>query len=61
MTLISAISEDRVIANQLVEGGVDTMVYENFVYHLLKSLEGSPMVNGRPVVLLMDNANIHHQ
>jgi hypothetical protein len=41
MTLISAISEDRIIANQLVEGGVDAMVYENFVYHLLKSLQAS--------------------
>ena len=61
MTLISAVCEDRVLANQFVEGGVDAMVYENFVFHLLKSVKQDPELRGRRVVLLMDNARIHHQ
>ena len=61
MTLISAISEDRVLANQFVEGGVDGSVYENFVYHLLQGIRRDPELRHRRVVLLMDNARIHHQ
>jgi predicted TIM-barrel enzyme len=38
MSLISAISQDRVVANQLIEGGVDGIVFENFIYHTLLSV-----------------------
>ena len=61
MTLISAVSQDRVLANQFVEGGVDGSVYENFVYHLLKSIRRDPELRNKKVFLLMDNARIHHQ
>ena len=61
MTLISAVSEDRVLANQFIEGGVDGSVYENFVHHLLQGIRRDPELRGRKVVLLMDNARIHHQ
>jgi hypothetical protein len=35
LTLISAISQDRIIANQVIQGGVDAVVFENFVYQML--------------------------
>ena len=35
VSLISAISQERVIANQLVQGGVDSTVFENFIFELL--------------------------
>jgi hypothetical protein len=38
MSLISAISQDRIIANQLVEGAADGMIFENFIYHTLLSV-----------------------
>jgi transposase len=44
-----------------VEGGVDGSVYENFVFHLLKGIKSDPELRHRRVVLLMDNARIHHQ
>ena len=59
MSLISAISYDEVLANQLVEGGVDTSVFDHFIYKLLEHVRGQRRYDGRPVVLLMDNATIH--
>ena len=58
-SLISAISQEEVIANQLIEGGVDASVFENFLYVMLKHVRESPKYQGRRVVLLMDNASIH--
>ena len=60
MTLIAAIAQDHVLANQLVEGGVDASVFENFLHETLRHLRSQPEYNGRPIVLIMDNASIHH-
>ena len=38
ITLISAITQDRVISNQLIEGGVDSTLFENFIYHTLHAV-----------------------
>ena len=58
-SLISAISHDKIIANQLVEGGVDSSVFENFIFKMLEGVRKKEEFNGKPVVLLMDNATIH--
>ena len=58
-SLISAISQHEVLANQLIEGGVDSSVFENFVHHLLTHIRTTPILQGRRVVLLLDNAQIH--
>ena len=59
LSLISAISHDKIIANQLIEGGVDSSVFENFIFKMLESVRKQGEFNRRPVVLLMDNATIH--
>jgi transposase len=59
-TLISAVSKDGVEANQLIEGGVDSSVYEHFIRRLLEHVHKSEKHSNRRVVLLMDNAVIHH-
>ena len=59
LSLISAISPDKILANQLVEGGVDSSVFENFMHKLLESIRKQEEFNGKHVVLLMDNATIH--
>jgi len=59
-SLISAISQDEVIANQVIEGGVDSTVFENFIHMTLKHVRESPKYQGRRVVVLLDNAAIHH-
>ena len=60
LSLLSAISKESLLANQLIEGGVDATIFENFLYRLLVHVRESPEFAGRQVVLLMDNASIHH-
>jgi hypothetical protein len=38
LTLISAITQDKIIANQVIQGGVDAVVFENFIYQMLFNL-----------------------
>ena len=61
MILLAAISQQEVMAVQLVEGGVDASVFENFIYELLMKVRGDRSNDRRPVVLFMDNATIHRQ
>jgi transposase len=57
--LISAIAFDEVMANQLVEGGVDAAVFEHFLFRLLEYIRTQKRYQGKRIVLLMDNATIH--
>ena len=59
MSLISAISEDRVIANQIIEGGVDGVLFENFIFHTLASIRKDKDLCERKVLIFLDNARIH--
>jgi hypothetical protein len=59
ISLISAISEDRVIANQLVEGPVDAIIFDNFVYHTLLCIRKDKDLSQKKVLLFLDNARIH--
>jgi hypothetical protein len=47
------------MAIQLIEGGVDASVFENFLYELLMKIRADRTNDKRPVVLFMDNATIH--
>jgi hypothetical protein len=59
MSLLAAITQQEVMAIQLIEGGVDTSVFENFIYELLLKIRADRTNDKRPVVLFMDNATIH--
>jgi len=59
MSLISAVSDDRVIANQIIEGAVDGALFENFIYHTLASIRNDKELCERKVLILLDNARIH--
>ena len=58
--MISDITQDKVIANQLVEGGVDSAVFENFPQQMVLGVRQDRSLDGRNIVLLLDNAKIHH-
>jgi len=38
---------------------VDSSIFENFIFKLLEGIRKKEEFNGKPVVLLMDNATIH--
>ena len=59
LSLISAVAYDEVISNQLIEGGVDSSVFEHFIFKTLEYIRTNDRYKGRRVVLLMDNARIH--
>ena len=61
MSLLAAITQQEVMAIQLIEGGVDASVFENFIYELLLKIRDDRTNDKRPVVLFMDNATIHRQ
>ena len=56
--MIAAISYKKVIASQIVEGSVDSVLYENFIYQMLVNIRKEQRVE-KDIVLLMDNAVIH--
>jgi len=42
VSLIAAISQEQVVASQIIEGGVDSTIFENFVYQTLRSIRTDP-------------------
>lgn len=62
ISMISAMSQDKILATQLIEGGVDATIFENFVFKLLQSVRMDEHYQGRDIIVFMDNARIHkHQ
>ena len=59
MTWISAVSQEGLIANQVVQGKVDAVVFENFIYWMLQGIFANDENRDRDIVIMMDNAAIH--
>jgi transposase len=59
MSFIAAMTQDKVVSSQLIEGGVDSVVFENFIYHTLRHLRTNSETANKDIILLMDNAVIH--
>ena len=59
LSLIAAISQDKLISSQIIEGAVDSTLFESFIYNTLRSIRTDKDLCKKKVVLLMDNAAIH--
>ena len=59
LTLIAAMTIQNVISMQVVEGGTDAVIFENFLFRTLESIRKSQTTRNKPIVILMDNAVIH--
>lgn len=44
---------------QMIEGGTDANLFENFIYNMLNKLRRDPETKSKHIVILMDNATIH--
>jgi len=42
-----------------VKGGVDSIVFENFIYNMLQSVTSDPKYADKDILIFMDNAVIH--
>ena len=49
----------NVISMQVVEGGTDAVIFENFLFRTLERIRRSPTTRNKPIVILMYNAVIH--
>ena len=56
LSLLAAISQQAVVGAQVIEGGVDASVFENFLHQVLRGLRAQGAFEGPGVVLLLDNA-----
>lgn len=52
-------TQDEVVGSQVIQGGVDNSLFENFLYRVLVALVRNPKYHGRRIVVYMDNARIH--
>ena len=59
LSLMAAVSQHKVVSYQVIEGGVDAVLFEHFIYRTLQSVKADPANQGKDVVLFMDNAVIH--
>ena len=59
LAMISAMSQEKIIANQIVQGPIDAVIFDNFIYDMLSNLVKEPEYMERDIVLFMDNAVIH--
>jgi hypothetical protein len=57
--MLAAMTIDEVVGMQLIEGGVDASLFDNFIHHTLVNMKKDPKYHGRVIVVLMDNAVIH--
>lgn len=59
MSFIAAITLTSVISCQLIEGNVDSVLFEDFIYETLNHVRSNQDMKDKDVVLFMDNAVIH--
>lgn len=59
ISFVAAMTQDRIISSQIIEGNVDSILFENFLYHTLRSIRTDKNLHSKRVVLFMDNAAIH--
>ena len=61
-SLIAALSQTKVVSLQVIEGGVDSVLFENFLYETVVAIRKDQALSQKKIILFMDNAVIHkHQ
>ena len=59
MILLAAMTQNEVVGSQMIQGGVDTVLFENFLYRVVSTSVKEPSNQGRRIVVYIDNARIH--
>lgn len=60
MSLIAAITRDKLLCSQVIEGAFDATLFEEFLFQMLFHIRSDKDTAMKTVVLFMDNATIHH-
>ena len=59
MCLTAAISFERVVGFQLMEGAMDSVLFEKFLFDILTSIRRDPLRKHKHIVVYLDNARPH--
>ena len=60
-SVTAAMTMDRVVGMQVVEGGSDAVIFENFLYRTVHALRSAPGTKGKRILVLIDNARTHQR
>jgi len=55
MSFIAAITQDRLLCSEVIEGAYDTTLFEEVLFKMLTHVRSDPLLQRRNVVLFMDN------
>ena len=47
------------VASQIISGGIDSTVFEDFIQRMLVGMSNNPEYEGKNIILYLDNARIH--
>ena len=60
-SMTAAMTMDRVVAMQIVEGGSDAVIFENFLYRTVHALRSAHSTKNKRILVLLDNARTHRR
>jgi hypothetical protein len=55
MSFIAAITQDRLLCSEVIEGAYDATLFEEVLFKMLTHVRSDPLLQRRNVVLFMDN------
>jgi transposase len=58
-SITAAMTLERVVSMQIIEGTYDRVMFENFLYRTVNKLRVDPLTKTREIAILVDNAQIH--
>jgi hypothetical protein len=60
MSFIAAITQEKLLCSEIIEGAYDATLFEEVIYQMLAHIRSDQHTAHRTVVLFMDNAKFHH-
>ena len=58
--MLSAFTFNSIVSTQIIEGGIDAVLMDNFLHQTLTAVRSNPLYANRHILLFMDNAAVHH-
>jgi hypothetical protein len=59
MSFIAAITQNKLLATEIIEGAYDSTLFEDVLFKMLSHIRTDPQTSHQSVLLFMDNASFH--
>lgn len=60
MSFIAAITRDKLLCTEIIEGAYDATLFEEVMHKMLSHIRSDPLTRDKTVIVFMDNAIFHH-